>query len=168
VQGAQWDTLQRRAASSESESLQRTLGRSRSYAARCEAAASSLAALREPIWDLFNRLGCNTPSVKELLGADELGEGNLMAYLGVIEQRASELLQVRLGQGRAPAREPEAPRRPGAARPRSSASAAGCRLLGPAGPHPWHSARSAGRGAASPGPARLRPPALARRCTRSA
>jgi hypothetical protein len=90
--------MQRTTASTETEALQSTVGRSRGYEKRCEAVAGSLGALHDPIWELFNRLGCNTPAVRELLGGEQVDEGNLMSYLGVIEQRANELLQVGTGR----------------------------------------------------------------------
>ena len=44
---------------------------------------------------------CNTPAVMELLGEGGVTEKNLMQYLGIIEQRTNEILQVRgaWGQG---------------------------------------------------------------------
>jgi hypothetical protein len=41
------------------------------------------------------RIGCDTPAVRDLLGEDGVTEANLMAYLGIIEQRTNEILQVR-------------------------------------------------------------------------
>jgi hypothetical protein len=41
------------------------------------------------------QIGCNTPAVRELLGDEgAVTEANVMAYLGIIEQRTNELLQV--------------------------------------------------------------------------
>ena len=37
---------------------------------------------------------CNTPAVMELLGEEGVTEKNLMQYLGIIEQRTNEILQV--------------------------------------------------------------------------
>ncbi len=42
------------------------------------------------------RRSCNTPAVMELLGDEGVTEKNLMQYLGIIEQRTNEILQVRL------------------------------------------------------------------------
>ncbi len=64
------------------------------YERRHEAATSTVSALKASIWELFNRVGCNTGPVRELLGDDgTVTESNLMAYLGIIEQRTNELLQ---------------------------------------------------------------------------
>jgi hypothetical protein len=68
---------------------------SQQYDKRYEAAMYMTAALKAGIADLFDRIGCNTPAVRDLLGEEELSEANLMAYLGIIEQRTNEILQVR-------------------------------------------------------------------------
>lgn len=39
--------------------------------------------------------GCNTETVRALLGGEDLNESNMLAHLGIIEQRSNELLQVR-------------------------------------------------------------------------
>ena len=50
--------------------------------------------LKTSIWQLFNAVGCNTGPVRELLGDDSgVTEGNILAHLGIIEQRTNELLQ---------------------------------------------------------------------------
>lgn len=36
---------------------------------------------------------CDTPAVREVLGGGELTESNLLVHLGIVEQRANELLQ---------------------------------------------------------------------------
>jgi len=64
------------------------------YEKRSEAASGTVSQLKTAIWDLFNRIGCNTPSVRALLGNEgTVTESNLLAYLGIIEQRTNELLQ---------------------------------------------------------------------------
>ena len=45
---------------------------------------------------LFDEAACNTPAVKGLLGISGVQDTNLLQYLGIIEQRAHELLQVLL------------------------------------------------------------------------
>ena len=46
------------------------------------------------IANLFEAAGCNTSAVKHLLGPDGVTESNMLAYLGVLELRCNELLQV--------------------------------------------------------------------------
>jgi hypothetical protein len=43
-------------------------------------------------WDVQ---GCDTEAVRVMLGGEELSDVNMLAHLGVIEQRSNELLQVR-------------------------------------------------------------------------
>jgi hypothetical protein len=42
--------------------------------------------------------GCNTEAVRMLLGGEDLSDANMLAHLGIIEQRSNELLQVRVGR----------------------------------------------------------------------
>jgi hypothetical protein len=46
------------------------------------------------VWGLCVLQGCNTEAVRTLLGDGELSDVNMLAHLGVIEQRSNELLQV--------------------------------------------------------------------------
>jgi hypothetical protein len=54
--------------------------------------------LRSGITVLFDSIGCNTAPVQALLGGEGMSPDNMLAYLGIVEQRAKELLQVR-GRG---------------------------------------------------------------------
>lgn len=51
-------------------------------------------ALKVGIQSIFNKIGCNTPANMELLGNEGVTEGNMMQYLGIIEQRTNEILQL--------------------------------------------------------------------------
>jgi len=46
------------------------------------------------ITSIYNKIGCNTPANRELLGDLGVNESNMLSYLGVIEQRANEVLQM--------------------------------------------------------------------------
>lgn len=61
---------------------------------RAEAASAS-AALREGVAELFGATGCDTPAVRTLLGDGEVTDEAVMQYLGILEQRAVQLVQVR-------------------------------------------------------------------------
>jgi coiled-coil domain-containing protein 63/114 len=50
--------------------------------------------LRIGIQSIFDRIGCNTELVPELIGSTNVTESNMMYYLGVIEQRTNEVLQM--------------------------------------------------------------------------
>ncbi|CAK0783412.1 hypothetical protein CVIRNUC_006611 [Coccomyxa viridis] len=59
-----------------------------------EAAASVRAdALKQGIAQMWERLGCQALGLEELLGDEGITDANLMQHLGIIEQRASQLLQ---------------------------------------------------------------------------
>jgi hypothetical protein len=51
-------------------------------------------ALKIGIQSIFDRIGCNTESVQETLGTHGVTESNMMQYLGIIEQRTNEILQM--------------------------------------------------------------------------
>ena len=65
-----------------------------------EAAASARAeALRQGVAQMWERLGCAALGLEELLGEEGITDANLMQHLGIVEQRASQLLQVLLCPG---------------------------------------------------------------------
>ena len=50
--------------------------------------------LKIGVSSIFERIGCNTEIVPELIGSSGVSESNMMHYLGVIEQRTNEVLQM--------------------------------------------------------------------------
>ena len=64
------------------------------YRRRYEAAVSTVGLLRSSIADIFVKIGCDSPAVRELLGDEGVTENNIMSYLGIMEQRTNELLQM--------------------------------------------------------------------------
>ena len=73
------------------------------YRKRYDAAVSTVNTIKTSIGDMFTKIGCDTPAVRELLGDEGVTENNIMSYLGIIEQRTIELLQMnavrKAGQG---------------------------------------------------------------------
>jgi len=51
-------------------------------------------ALKIGIHSIFDRVGCSTEMTPELIGSTGVTESNMMHYLGVIEQRTNEVLQM--------------------------------------------------------------------------
>jgi hypothetical protein len=51
-------------------------------------------ALKIGVSSIFERIGCNTETVPDLIGSTGVSESNMMHYLGVIEQRTNEVLQM--------------------------------------------------------------------------
>ena len=46
------------------------------------------------IQSIFLKLGCDKSSLSEMMGTEGVSETNMMQYLGIIEHRANQLLQV--------------------------------------------------------------------------
>lgn len=83
------------AAQTATSRLARVESKADAYEQRVDSALSLVESLKGNIWQLFDAIGCNTPAVKALLGDGEMTEANMLSYLGIIEQRSNELLQVR-------------------------------------------------------------------------
>ncbi len=52
--------------------------------------------VQEGISNMFEQAGCGTPAVRSLLGEGGVSEANMMQFLGILEQRTNEILQVSL------------------------------------------------------------------------
>ena len=48
------------------------------------------------IWNLFHKINCDMSGISAMLGNSEITEDNMAQFLGVIENKANELLQVKL------------------------------------------------------------------------
>jgi hypothetical protein len=64
------------------------------YQRKFDAACSTISRLKTSIGDIFTKIGCDTPAVRELLGDEGVTDHNIMSYLGIIEQRTNELLHI--------------------------------------------------------------------------
>merc|ERR1719162_1961136 len=73
--------------------LQRTEAKADEYEELYQAAMKTINQLKTGIHSIFTRIGCATTSVEEMLGNQGVTESNMMQYLGIIEQRTSEILQ---------------------------------------------------------------------------
>ncbi|GMF13686.1 unnamed protein product [Phytophthora lilii] len=60
--------------------------------ARCADAQKTVNAVKRAIQSLFTKTGCNAQAMVEMLGDSVVTEANMMAYLGVIEQKTNEIL----------------------------------------------------------------------------
>lgn len=60
--------------------------------AKCQEAQQIVGAVKSAIQSLFARSGCDAQQMVEMLGDAVVTEANMMAYLGVIEERANEIL----------------------------------------------------------------------------
>lgn len=51
--------------------------------------------LKDGVGGLFSKIGCNAAGVEELLGGQQgITNNNIMLHLGIIEQRANDLLRI--------------------------------------------------------------------------
>lgn len=94
AQGSEQDKVKAGAVREVEERLAGAEGSAELYEKRYEAASSTVNMLKGAIWELFNKIGCNTPAVRQLVGEDGVQESNVMSFLSIIEQRTNELLQL--------------------------------------------------------------------------
>merc|ERR1711988_488833 len=76
------------------EKLGRTETKAEQYDAKFAHSTKILGSLKDGIFSIFNNIGCNMSGVSEVLGTGGVTEGNIMTYLGLIEQRANEMLAI--------------------------------------------------------------------------
>lgn len=66
------------------------------YDAKYQEAASHLTAWKTSIHGLFSKLGCNTAAMVEVLGNQGVTDANVMQYMGIVEQRITEVVNTYL------------------------------------------------------------------------
>eukprot|EP00232_Nephroselmis_pyriformis_P003386 CAMPEP_0182912456 /NCGR_PEP_ID=MMETSP0034_2-20130328/37522_1 /TAXON_ID=156128 /ORGANISM="Nephroselmis pyriformis, Strain CCMP717" /LENGTH=532 /DNA_ID=CAMNT_0025049131 /DNA_START=62 /DNA_END=1660 /DNA_ORIENTATION=- len=93
-QGVNTDNQRKKILKDLEERLQKTEAKAEVYEQKYAAAMKTVNALKTGIWNIFNKIGCNTPAVREMLGDGGVTESNMMQYLGIIEQRTNEILQM--------------------------------------------------------------------------
>jgi hypothetical protein len=74
--------------------LASTEARAEQYEAKALKAAKTVSQLEQGIQSIFNKIGCDKSALSDMLGTTGVTESNMMQYLGIIEQRTNELLQV--------------------------------------------------------------------------
>mmetsp|Transcript_37188 Transcript_37188/g.91938 ORF Transcript_37188/g.91938 Transcript_37188/m.91938 type:complete len:559 (-) Transcript_37188:205-1881(-) len=74
--------------------LKRTDSKTEQYEQRFQGAMRTVNALKAGITSIYNKIGCNTAANREMLGEEGVSEQNMMQYLGIIEQRTNEILQM--------------------------------------------------------------------------
>lgn len=92
-QGMSTDTQRKKTLRDLDEKLSRTDRKAEEYDARYQLAVRTITQLKNGIQSIFTRIGAATTSVDEMLGNQGVTESNMMQYLGIIEQRTSEILQ---------------------------------------------------------------------------
>jgi len=92
-QGMSTDTQRKKTLRDLEDKLLRTGNKAHEYEARYQTAARTITQLKNGIQSIFTRIGAASTSVDEMLGNQGVTESNMMQYLGIIEQRTSEILQ---------------------------------------------------------------------------
>ena len=64
------------------------------YDEKYKQAMNVVVVLKKGIENLFSRIGCYTEGFAEMLGNQGVTDSNIMQYLGIIEQRTNEILQM--------------------------------------------------------------------------
>lgn len=92
-QGMSTDTQRKKTLRDLEEKLSKTDKKAEEYESRYQTAVRTITQLKNGIQSIFTRIGAATTSVDEILGNQGVTESNMMQYLGIIEQRTSEILQ---------------------------------------------------------------------------
>ena len=92
-QGMSSDTQRKKTVRDLEEKFNKTEKKSEDYVKRYEASVRTMTQLKNGIHSIFQRIGASNTSVDEMLGNQGVTESNMLQYLGIIEQRTSEILQ---------------------------------------------------------------------------
>ena len=92
-QGMSSDTQRKKTIRDLEEKLAKVDKKADEYDARYQVAKRTINQLKNGIQSIFTRIGATSSSVDELLGNQGVTESNIMQYLGIIEQRTTEILQ---------------------------------------------------------------------------
>lgn len=76
------------------EELEKTEKETKEYDKQYQDTVKTINQLKIGIKSIFDRIGCNNESVQEIIGTHGVTESNMMQYLGIIEQRTNEILQM--------------------------------------------------------------------------
>ena len=76
------------------DELEKTEKETQEYEREYQETLKTINALKIGIKSIFDRIGCNNESVQEIIGTHGVTESNMMQYLGIIEQRTNEILQM--------------------------------------------------------------------------
>jgi chromosome segregation ATPase len=93
-QGGQNDRQRKKLLKDLEDRLAATESKADQYEQKSLKASKTVAALEAGIQSIFTKIGCSNSTVSEMLGTMGVTESNIMQYLGIIEQRTNELLQM--------------------------------------------------------------------------
>lgn len=94
-QGVSTDTYRKKMLRQLEDRLARTTAKADDYDKQAQKAAKTIGTLKQGIQGIFSRIGAGVGNsgVEEMLGNQGVTESNIMQYLGLIEQRTSEILR---------------------------------------------------------------------------
>jgi hypothetical protein len=76
------------------DQLAKTDLKAEQYEAKAAAAMKTVNQLKAGIDKIFNKLGCTASTSTDMIGNQGVSESNMQQYLGLIEQRTNEVLQL--------------------------------------------------------------------------
>ena len=76
------------------DELEKTEKETKDYENQYQETVKTINQLKIGIKSIFDRIGWNNESVQETIGTHGVTESNMMQYLGIIEQRTNEILQM--------------------------------------------------------------------------
>ena len=92
-QGMSSDTQRKKTMRDLEDKLGKTEKKADDFLLRYDASVRTMTQLKNGIHSIFQRIGASNTSVDEMLGNQGVTESNMLQYLGIIEQRTSEILQ---------------------------------------------------------------------------
>ena len=92
-QGLSTDNQRKKLLKEFEEKLSKTELKAEHYESKYQKALKTINSIKSAIENIFNSIECEKIIEKDLLGAQGVTESNMMGYLGVIEQRRTEILQ---------------------------------------------------------------------------
>lgn len=92
-QGMSSDSQRKKTIRDLEDKLAKTDKKAEEYESRNQVALRTITQLKNGIQSIFTRIGATSASVDEMLGNQGVTESNMMQYLGIIEQRTTEILQ---------------------------------------------------------------------------
>lgn len=91
-EGASNDVQRKKVLKDLEDRLAKTESKAEQFETKAEDAVRILNELKSGIQSIFEKIGCSSDGIGDLLGNGGVTEANMMQYLGVIEQRTNELL----------------------------------------------------------------------------
>ncbi|EFC38551.1 hypothetical protein NAEGRDRAFT_81548 [Naegleria gruberi] len=93
-EGVNSESQRKKVLSDIQEKINETNSKTDLYQRKYENSLKTLEIISRGIETIFNKLGCDPSSISDMLGTTGVTESNMMIYLGFIEQRTNEIVQM--------------------------------------------------------------------------